>query len=113
MNYKEDALSNVLVDTGSLLNVLPKSTLSKLSYQGVPMRYSGVIVKAFDGSRKTVIGEVDLPVKIGSSDFHITFQVMDIHRPTVACWEGHGFMRQELLLPYCTRSSNLSRVESL
>ncbi|KAI5385081.1 hypothetical protein KIW84_071903 [Lathyrus oleraceus] len=74
MNCKEDALSNVLVDTGSSLNVLPKSTLSKLSYQGVPMRYSGVIVKAFDGSCKTVIGEVDLQVKIGPSDFQINFQ---------------------------------------
>ncbi|KAI5415403.1 hypothetical protein KIW84_040737 [Lathyrus oleraceus] len=69
MNCKDDALSNVLVDTGSSLNVLPKSTLSKLSYQGAPMRYIGVIVKAFDGSRKTVIGEVDLPVKIGLGDF--------------------------------------------
>ena len=69
MNCKKDALSNVLVDTGSSANVLPKSTLSRLSYQGAPMRYNGVIVKAFDGSRKTVIGEVDLPVKIGSSDF--------------------------------------------
>ncbi|KAI5389575.1 hypothetical protein KIW84_075022 [Lathyrus oleraceus] len=57
MNCKEDALSNVLIDTGSSLNLLPKSTFSKLSYQGAPMRYSGVIVKAFDGSRKTVFGE--------------------------------------------------------
>ncbi|KAI5436301.1 hypothetical protein KIW84_022682 [Lathyrus oleraceus] len=48
MNCKEDALSNMLVDTGSSLNVLPKSTLSKLSYQGAPMRCSSVIVKAFD-----------------------------------------------------------------
>ncbi|KAI5437496.1 hypothetical protein KIW84_023565 [Lathyrus oleraceus] len=79
MNCKDDALSNVLVDTGSSLNVLPKSTLSKLSFQGAPMRYSGVIVKGFDGSCKTVIGEVDLLVKIGPSDFQITFQVMDIH----------------------------------
>ncbi|KAI5397397.1 hypothetical protein KIW84_063275 [Lathyrus oleraceus] len=79
MNCKEDALSNVLVDIGSSLNMLPKSTLSKLSYQGAPMRYSGVIVKTFDGSRKTAIGEVDLIVKIGPSDFQITFQVMDIH----------------------------------
>ncbi|KAI5436589.1 hypothetical protein KIW84_022915 [Lathyrus oleraceus] len=63
-NCKEDALSNVLVNTGSSLNVLPKSTLSKLSYQVAPMRYIGIIVKAFDGSRKTVIGEVDLPNKI-------------------------------------------------
>ncbi|XP_050919812.1 uncharacterized protein LOC127137388 [Lathyrus oleraceus] len=51
MNCKEDALSNVLVETGSSLNVLPKSTLARLSYQGAPMIYSGVIVKAFDGSR--------------------------------------------------------------
>ncbi|KAI5440493.1 hypothetical protein KIW84_010101 [Lathyrus oleraceus] len=87
MNYKDDALSNVLVDTGSSLNVLPKSTLSKLSYQGEPMRYSGVIVKAFYGSRKTVIGEVDFPVKIGPSDFQITFQVMDIH-PAYSCLLG-------------------------
>ncbi|KAI5443000.1 hypothetical protein KIW84_011878 [Lathyrus oleraceus] len=65
MNCKSDAMSNVLVDTGSSLNVLPKSTLSRLSFQELPMRQSGVIVKAFYGSRKTVIGEVDLPIKIG------------------------------------------------
>lgn len=52
INRKEGALSNVLVDIGSSLNVLPKSPLSRLSYQGTPMRYSGVIIKAFDGSRK-------------------------------------------------------------
>ncbi|KAI5389415.1 hypothetical protein KIW84_074894 [Lathyrus oleraceus] len=79
MNCKDDTLSNVLVDTRSSLNVLPKSTLSKLSYQGTTTRYIGVIVKAFDGSRKTVIDEVDLSVKIGPSDFQITLQVMDIH----------------------------------
>ena len=32
MGCKDDAMSNVLVDTGSSLNVLPKSTLSKLLY---------------------------------------------------------------------------------
>ncbi|KAI5430989.1 hypothetical protein KIW84_035221 [Lathyrus oleraceus] len=74
MGCKDDAMSNMLVDTGSSLNVFPKTTLSKLSYQGPPMRQSGVVVKAFDGSRKTVIGEVDLLVKIGPSDFQITFQ---------------------------------------
>ncbi|KAI5419995.1 hypothetical protein KIW84_043967 [Lathyrus oleraceus] len=93
MNCKEDALSNVLVDTGSSLNVLPKSTLSNISYQGAPMRYSGVIVKAFDGSRKTVIGEVDLPVKIGSSDFQINFQVMDIH-PAYSCLLGRPWFHE-------------------
>ncbi|XP_050919754.1 uncharacterized protein LOC127137324 [Lathyrus oleraceus] len=50
MNCQEDALSNMLVDIGSSLNVLPKSTLSKLAYQGAPMRFSGVVLKAFDGA---------------------------------------------------------------
>ena len=57
------------------------------------MRYSGVIVKAFDGSRKTVIGEVDLPVKIGPSDFQITFQVMDIH-PAYSCLLGRPWIHK-------------------
>ncbi|KAI5407324.1 hypothetical protein KIW84_053543 [Lathyrus oleraceus] len=70
MNCKEGALSNLIIDTGSSLNMLPKSTLSKLSYQGAPMRYSGVIVKAFDGSHKTVIGEVDLPLLVGKPWIH-------------------------------------------
>ncbi|KAI5409580.1 hypothetical protein KIW84_055127 [Lathyrus oleraceus] len=55
MNCKEDALSNVLVVTGSSLNVLPKTTLSKLSYQGAPMRYSGVIVKALTVHAKQLL----------------------------------------------------------
>ncbi|KAI5435561.1 hypothetical protein KIW84_022106 [Lathyrus oleraceus] len=93
MNCKNDVMSNVLVDTGSSLNVLPKSTLSKLSYQGPPMRQSGVVVKAFDGSRKTVIGEVDLPIKIGPSDFQVTFQVMDIH-PSYSCLLGRPWIHE-------------------
>ncbi|KAI5397016.1 hypothetical protein KIW84_063009 [Lathyrus oleraceus] len=93
MGCRDDAMSNVLVDTGSSLNVLPKSTLSKLSYQGPPMRQSGVVVKAFDGSRKTVIGEVDLPIKIGPSDFQITFQFMDIH-PSYSCLLGKPWIHE-------------------
>ncbi|KAI5445878.1 hypothetical protein KIW84_013922 [Lathyrus oleraceus] len=93
MNCKTDAMSNMLVDTGSSLNVLPKTTLSRLSYQGPPMRQSGVVVKAFDGSRKTVIGEVDLPIKIGPSDFQVTFQVMDIH-PSYSCLLGRPWIHE-------------------
>ena len=64
MNCKNDSLSNVLIDNGSTLNVIPRSTLIKLKYHGTHMRPSGIIVKAFDGSRKFVIGDVDLPIHI-------------------------------------------------
>ena len=78
MNCKHALLSNVLIDNGSALNVIPRSTLMKLKYHGIPMHPSGIIVKAFDGSRKSIIGEVDLPIHIGPHLFLITFQVMDI-----------------------------------
>ncbi|GAU28982.1 hypothetical protein TSUD_391830 [Trifolium subterraneum] len=57
-------LSKVLVDTGSSLNVMPKTTLDKLASEGASMRPSSLIVKAFDGSKRTVMGEFDLPVLI-------------------------------------------------
>ncbi|XP_050919093.1 uncharacterized protein LOC127136596 [Lathyrus oleraceus] len=76
---KYDALVRVLVDTRSSLNVMPKRTLSKLSYQGPAMKLSALIVKAFDGSRRTVIGEVELPILIGPHIFPINFQIMDIN----------------------------------
>ncbi|XP_050890962.1 uncharacterized protein LOC127096434 [Lathyrus oleraceus] len=93
MNCQEDALSNVLVDTDSSLNFIPKFTLSKLSYQGALMRFNGVVVKAFDGSRKTMIGEVDLSLNIGPCSFQITFQVMDIH-PTYSGLLGHPWIHE-------------------
>jgi len=36
------------------------------------------VAKAFDGSRKNVLGAVDLPITIGPHVFQITFQVMHI-----------------------------------
>lgn len=77
-------LSRVLVDTSSSLNVMPKTTLVKLPLEGMNMKPNTLIVKAFDGSRQAVIGEVYLPIKIGLTIFTITFQVMDIH-PRYSC----------------------------
>ena len=65
----------------------------KLKYQGTPMRPSGIIVKAFDGSRKSVIGEVDLPIHIGPHLFQITFQVMDII-PAYSCLLGRLWIHE-------------------
>lgn len=76
---KDNALARVLVDTISSLNVTPKRTLTKLSYQGPAMKPSALIMKAFDGSRRTVIGYVELPLLTGPHIFPITFLVMDIN----------------------------------
>ena len=57
------------------------------------MRPSGIIVKAFDGSRKSVIGKVDLPIHIGPYLFLITFQVMDII-PAYSCFLGRPWIHE-------------------
>ena len=75
---KSDSLSNVLIDTGSALNVMPKSTLTQLAYSGAQLRPSTVSVRAFDGTRRSVVGDIGLPISVGPHEFRITFQVMDI-----------------------------------
>lgn len=52
-------LSRVLVDTGSSLNILTKSSLSKLTIEGLMMKPSELIARAFDVSRRMVICEVE------------------------------------------------------
>lgn len=77
-------LIRVLVDTSSSLNVIPKTALVKLPMEGLNMKPNTLIVKAFDGSRRVVIWEVNLPIKICLTIFTITFHVMDI-RPRYSC----------------------------
>ncbi|XP_058775661.1 uncharacterized protein LOC131649933 [Vicia villosa] len=88
---KGTMLSRVLVDNGSSLNVLPKSSLMRLDYSGVEIRPSELTVRAFDGSKRSVFGEVDLPVMIGPQLFTITFFVMDIH-PAYSCLLGRPWI---------------------
>src|SRR3954469_2489 len=46
----KDCLARVLIDIGSSLNVMPKPTLDKIALEGLVVRLSRLVVKAFDGS---------------------------------------------------------------
>ncbi|KAI5436905.1 hypothetical protein KIW84_023144 [Lathyrus oleraceus] len=91
MECKGAVLSHVLVDTSSSLNVLPKQILKKISVEGVVLTPSDLIVRAFDGSKRSVFGEVTLPVKIGPEVFDIIFYVMDI-QPAYSCLLGRPWI---------------------
>lgn len=71
--------------------MLPKSALMKIDYAGVELCPIDLIVRAFDGSRRAIFGEVDLPVKIGPQVFGTTFFVMDIH-PAYCCVLGRPWI---------------------
>ncbi|XP_039688680.1 uncharacterized protein [Medicago truncatula] len=90
---KTDSLSNVLIDTGSSLNVMAKTTFDKLTYSDGFIRPSCVSVRAFDGSRKTVWGEIDLPITIGPQEFKVTFQIMDI-QASYSCLLGRPWIHE-------------------
>ena len=72
-------VAKVLIDKGLLLNVMPKTTLDKLSFNASHIRPSSLVVRAFDGSHRDVRGEIDLPIQIGPHVYQITFQVMDMN----------------------------------
>ena len=71
-------MAHVLVDTGSSLNVFPTKALDRLDCNGLTLKLSNIIVRAFDGSKRMVHGEVDIPIKFGTQTFDSTFYVMDI-----------------------------------
>uniref|UniRef100_A0A2N9GHZ9 Retrotransposon gag domain-containing protein n=1 Tax=Fagus sylvatica TaxID=28930 RepID=A0A2N9GHZ9_FAGSY len=56
-------VSRVLIDNGSALNVCPLSTLEKLDIDPTRVRVTSMVVRAFDGTRREVLGEIDLPVE--------------------------------------------------
>jgi len=58
-------VAKVLVDNGSSLNVMPKSTLNKLPFNVSHLKSSSMIVRAFNGTCQNVIGEIDLPIQVG------------------------------------------------
>ena len=75
----DHVMAKVLIDNGSSLNVMPKSTLEKFPFITSHLRPSAMIVRAFDGSRWEVRGEIDLPIQVGPHTCQVTFQVMDIN----------------------------------
>jgi len=58
----DHVMAKVLIDNGSSLNVMPKSTLEKFPFKASHLRPSSMVVRAFDCSRREVRGEIDLPV---------------------------------------------------
>jgi len=94
----DHVVAKVLIDNGSSLNVMPKSTLEKLPFNASHLRPSSMVVRAFDGTRLEVRGEIDLPVQIGPHTCQVTFQVMDIN-PAYSCLLGCPWIHSVGVIP--------------
>jgi len=94
----DHVVAKVLINNGSSLNVMPKSTLEKFPFNASHLRLSSMVVRAFDGSCREVRGEIDLPVQIGPHTCQVTFQVMDIN-PTYNCLLGRSWIHSVGVIP--------------
>ncbi|KAI5392493.1 hypothetical protein KIW84_077045 [Lathyrus oleraceus] len=84
-------LSHVLIDNGSSLNVLPKAVLDKLDCKSIELKPSDIVVRAYDGAKSVVHGEVVLPIKVGPQVFNTTCYVMNIC-PAYSCLLGRPWI---------------------
>ncbi|XP_017644498.1 uncharacterized protein LOC108485166 [Gossypium arboreum] len=77
-------LPRVLVDNGSVLNVLPLSTLNRLLVDSSHMKGCQNIVREFDGIGKRVMGRIEIPLLIGPTTYEVDFLAMD-SKPSYNC----------------------------
>ena len=69
----------------------PKKALDRLDCEGLTLKPSNIVVRAFDGSKMMVHGEMDIPIKVGTRNFNSTFYVMDIS-PSYSCLLGRPWI---------------------
>jgi len=83
VKYMDHVLARVLIDNGSSLNAMPKTTLDKLHCDGARLRPSTMI---------------ELPIKVGPCTFQVTFQVMGI-LPAYSCLLGRPWIHTAGVVP--------------
>ncbi|KAK8578866.1 hypothetical protein V6N12_069210 [Hibiscus sabdariffa] len=91
-------LPGVLIDNGSALNVLPLSTLNRLPVDSSHMKTCHNLVRAFDGTERSVMGRIEIPLQIGPIVYDVDFLVMDI-KPTYNCLLGRPWIHSAGAIP--------------
>ena len=104
---KSHTLPRALLDNGSSLNVMPMSTLMRLLIDLSNLKKSQMVVRAFDGTKREVLGNIQLPIQVGPSTFDSKFIVMDIN-PSYNCLLGRPWIHWLVQSPpFFIKKSNL------
>ncbi|PKI75194.1 hypothetical protein CRG98_004418 [Punica granatum] len=97
-------IGRVMINNGSALNICPISTLKQMNVDMSRIRASKITVRAFDGSRREVNGEIDLLIDVGPCSFSVTFKILEIPNGFTSCLGGHGFTLPTSFLHRCIRN---------
>ncbi|XP_039036465.1 uncharacterized protein LOC120173336 [Hibiscus syriacus] len=92
---KGHVLSRVLISDGSALNVIPLVTLQKLPVDSTLMRNCQSMVRSFDGTKREVLGKIDIPLTIGPATFKVEFLAgavsSTLHQRLKFVFDGRSF----------------------
>ena len=78
VSFSSHRVSSVLLDNGSALNICPLATAIALGYGPSDFRPSTQTVRAYDNSRREVMGTLEIELMIGPTTFVTVFQVLRI-----------------------------------
>ena len=70
---KDCTLPKIMINNGSFLNVMPLFTLMRLPVDRSYIKHTKTVVRAFDGTRREVIREIEIEVQIGPCMFNVEF----------------------------------------
>ncbi|KAF2322611.1 hypothetical protein GH714_022501 [Hevea brasiliensis] len=68
----------VMIDDGSAINVCPLKILPKLGISMSELTGSDLVIRAYDDSKRNVIGVFKTMVKVGPIETEVEFTVLDI-----------------------------------
>ena len=69
---------SILIDNRFTINVCPLKTFKALGLDKANLEKSPVTVRAYDNTKRAVLGYVELELLIGPIEFLVAFQVIDI-----------------------------------
>ncbi|KAK5834914.1 hypothetical protein PVK06_010594 [Gossypium arboreum] len=91
-------IPNVLIDNGSALNIMPLATLSRMPMDFSNLKPCHSTVRAFNGTRREVMGKIEIPLEVGPYIYDVEFQVMDI-TPSYNCLLGRPWIHSAGAVP--------------
>ncbi|XP_070017354.1 uncharacterized protein [Nicotiana sylvestris] len=78
VQFEDKFIARVLIDGGSSLNICPLTTLKRLGKDFHEIRAGSMNMKAFEGSQRATIGEINLCLQMGPTWFDVEYHVLDI-----------------------------------
>lgn len=73
-------------------------TLSRIDFEDFMIYPNGMMVVAFDGTKTSACGEVDLKILMGPCKFEVSFVVVDIRQFSICSLDDLGFFSFPLSL---------------